>query len=125
MQRGAASGGFTAGMSATGYLRKYINTELETLSLTDTTKEMLTSLEDAIKIYKSIPDSNQRDAHSFEVVDTGTLFINCMLLERALTRVSDTYKANLQRLHRDYQIDAMARIKGHMYRLQAAAASVA
>ena len=117
----AAIGGITAGMSANGFFRKYINDELARFSASDGLKELLAMLEHAITTYRSIEDGAVRDGNAFEVVEVATRFLCCLLFERALDRASEASRAQIRPLYRQYMIDSVAIAQADTYRLKMAA----
>ncbi len=114
----AAIGGITAGMSSTGFFRRWVDDEMARSNPSDFTRKMLEMLEESIEIYKGLDGQAEKDRLAFEVVNIACRFASGLLFDRAVTRVSADKKERFERMARDYHIDSVAQAQGDLYRMR-------
>lgn len=115
-----AIGGIVAGMSATGYLRNYMNEEMGRFAPSADLKAMFESLEEAVQFYKSFKLSETRDRMAFEVVEIAARLINGMLMERSLMRLTGSDREHRARLTEEYQNESRSIAAANLLGLQRA-----
>lgn len=124
LQMHAAIGGVTAGMTATGPVRAYIDENLAKFSPSENLLKLKAALETAIEIYRNLKDTETRETNAFEAVETMARFMNTMLLERSITRISDAdQRAHREKLVLAYAIDSLAIAQGNLVKLEMAPAA--
>jgi acyl-CoA dehydrogenase len=124
LQMHAAIGGVTAGMAPTGPVRSYIDKNLAKFSPSEHLLKLKENLETAIEAYKNLLDTETRETNVFEVVETMARFINTMLLERSVAKISDAgARAHRENLTRAYAIDSLAITQANLVKLQMAPAA--
>ncbi|MCR9143992.1 MAG: acyl-CoA dehydrogenase family protein [bacterium] len=115
-----AIGGVVAGMSATGYLRNYVNEEMGRFAATDDLKTMFENLEQAVQYYKGYAQGATRDRMAFEVVEIAARFINGMLLERSLVRLTGADREQRSVLAEEYQNESLGIAAANLLQLKRA-----
>ncbi len=122
LQMLAAIGGVTAGMSATGYLRKYLEELTAQFEVSEDSQKLREIFEKAIDTYKSIEKSEDKSLVAFEMVDLATRYINGLLLEHTASRLEGEKKAKRLQLCEEYNIDSLGIAASHVNRLERTAA---
>ncbi len=115
-----AIGGIVAGMSATGYLRGYLNEEMGRFAPSADLKAMFESLEEAVACYKGYQLSETRDRMAFEVVEIAARLINGVLMERSLMRLTGSDREHRARLTEEYQNESRSIAAANLMALQRA-----
>ncbi len=121
LQMHAAIGGVTAGMAPTGPVRAYIDQTMSQFTPSENLNKLKDELETGIEAYKNLRDSETRETNVFEVVEIMARFMNTMLLERSISRISDAdRRAHREKLAQAYAIDSLAIARGNLVKLEMA-----
>ena len=115
-----AIGGVVAGMAPTGYLRNYINEQMGRFAPSADLKSVFESLEQAVQIYKNYEKSETKDRMAFEVVELTARFLNGMLFERSLSRLTGADREHRARLAEAYQNESLSIAAANVLQLQRA-----
>lgn len=84
----AAIGGVVSGMAPTGNLRAFIDETLQNFKSSDILVKNRELFESIVDAYKEITDSTEKDSLAFEVVASAARYVNGLLLERSIDRLS-------------------------------------
>ena len=71
-----------------------------------------------VRYYKAM-SSYDKNAMSFEIVETATRLVNGLLLEKSLAKLKGDIREKRQNLSGEYNIDSVAIAEGNMIRLRA------
>ena len=106
----AAVAGINAGMSATGFLRNYINEQMSSFPCSSSLKELYNSFDELCSNYRQIKDSKEREGVAWEAVQSAARFVNGILLERCLAnpKLSASEKEQRHKLTEQYHLDSKA-----------------
>ena len=111
-------GSVVAGMSATGFLRAYLDKETSKFAPSDRFLRVRKLFEKVVENFGSIKDSATRDSLAFEVVESAARCINGMLLERTASRLVDKQKSDRLALAAEYHIDSIATIEANLIKIE-------
>lgn len=113
----AAIGGVVAGMTPAGNLRSYIQEEMAKFTPSDDLRSVLSAFEEIVEKYRNIENSEIRDGLAFEVVESSARFLNGMLLERGVAKLTGEKKAHRLKLIADYHIDSLSICQANLMKL--------
>ena len=114
----AAIGGISAGMSSKGYLRKYIEEEMQKFSASPDLQKLYKDFDELCTHFRQIKSNEKRDELAFEAVESSARFLCSMLLERSLTKFSDEEAKERKSLIQEFSIDSQAIIQANLIRIQ-------
>lgn len=117
----AAIGGVVAGMSSTGVLRSYIDSQLKEFSPSSDLLSVREALEDCVQNYRNIESGQKKDELAFEVVETAARLICGILLEKSVDRLSGADRERHQELTEQYNLDSLSIVAGNRIKLERAA----
>lgn len=113
-----AIGAITAGMKDTGFLNLYIIDEFKSFSPSDMLIQLYDHLNEAVILFKKIESTIIRDGLAKEVVDITVRFINGMLFERLLSKLSKKDKIDWQNMTNEYHFDSRALCIANLWKLK-------
>ena len=119
IQINAAIGGVVAGLSPTGYFRKYLDEIFAKSSLSKELQELYTLLEEVVREYKESITGEDKERMSFEVVESAVRLINGILLERTAQIMKEDVRDERLTHAAAYNTDSYAIIAGNLHKLKA------
>ncbi len=122
LQMHACIGGITAGMSATGFLRAYIDEETAKFKSSPQLLQLRDMFEQVANAYRDIKDAELKDTYAFEAVESGARYLNTMLLERSASRLEPGAREERLKLSRAYFVDSLAIMQANLIKMQEGAA---
>ena len=114
----AAIGGISNGMAPKGFLRKYIEEEIQKFSPSSSLKGIYKGFDELCAHFRQIKESDIRDELAFEAVESSARFLCSMLLERSLTKFSGKEAEERAAFVQEFNIDSEAMIKANFLRIQ-------
>ena len=125
IQVNAAIGGVVSGMSATGTLRKYLDSQFDSfsgeLTFSAELKELYDIFEKVVAEFKETIKGEDKDRMSFEVVEACARLVNGLLLEKTAYRLSGEAREERLSIAQDYNIDSVGILNQNLYQLKARA----
>lgn len=116
----AAIGGVVSGMSPTGSLRQYIETELASFKPSEDLKKLWEYVETTVQKFKAITDSQVKDTLAFETVENAARLVCGLLLEKSLLKSNGDSKKKREEASKAYNIDSLAIAEGNLFKLERA-----
>lgn len=117
MQVHAIIGGASAGMSAKGHLRAYIDEEMSNIKASSELGELREYYEKAVESYKRIQTSEKKEFRAFELVENAARFINGLLMEKATSKMPGQKQDKYRAMCMDYHLDSKAIMQGNLLKL--------
>lgn len=111
-----AIGGVVAGMSATGFLRSYINDMMGSYNPCDETRILFAKVEESILEYKKFP-RQKREPIAFEVVENATRLLIGILLEKSIALAPKKDHDHRKNMSRQYNIESLAIAEGNLVKI--------
>ncbi len=122
---GISVAAITAGMSADGFLRRYLaDIKDEIGSISDFAAEQATALDEAVTTHRSLPDENIRGRFAEELVRMAARYLCTLLYERAVKRLTESDAADEATLERwqldsaSFGMDSAAIASSSLYRIR-------
>ena len=114
----AAVGGVSAGMAPKGYLRGYIEGEMQIFSASSVLQNLYKDFEELCLEFRQIKSGERRDELAFEAVESSARFLCSMLLERSLTKFSGEKAKERKAFVQEFNIDSQAITKANFIRIK-------
>ena len=109
----------SAGMSETGYLRRYFDERLAELPETsEFLQELRQTLEEAVPLYKELPGDGFREKYAEHLVLIGARYMCSLLFERAVHKLGADAPAHWAEDMAAYHLDSVAIAQGALYRIR-------
>ena len=119
IQINAAIGGVISGMSPKGILRQYIDELIEKAPLDEVGQEHLALFEELVELYKGTKTPD-KEAYSFEVVETAARLIIGLYLERTALMLGAEAGEGRLAMAREYRVDSLGLAQAARLRLREA-----
>ncbi|MCR9140950.1 MAG: acyl-CoA dehydrogenase family protein [bacterium] len=120
IQVNAAIGGITAGMSAKGNFREYLDQMFEKIPVSALLPELRANFEQTVEAYKGLPNAETKGELSFEVVHSATRLVIGLLLEKTAQKLEGEARAERLQLAHEYNVDSEAILAGNLIRMRRA-----
>lgn len=115
----AAIGGVTAGMTANGFLRAYIEDEIKGFAASAMLHNQLREFETIAALFRSFDSSETKARYAFEAVESAARFLIGMLLERSLTTTPGDNRSSRQQIIDQWHEDSVAILAANRVKLEA------
>lgn len=120
IQVNAAIGGITAGMSAKGNFREYLDQMFDQIPVSGLLPELRANFEQSVETYKELPNAEAKGELSFEVVQSATRLVIGLLLEKTAHKLEGEAREERLKLAQEYNVDSEAILAGNLIRLRRA-----
>ncbi|WCL48980.1 acyl-CoA dehydrogenase family protein [Leptospira sp. GIMC2001] len=117
IQVNAAIGGITAGMSASGVFREYIERLEKQGSGSKMVQSIKKSFEEVVTTFKNIESRETKEKYSFEVVESAARLLLSLLMDRAYAKSSEERKAVREKWNQAFHIDSLAICQSNLLKL--------
>ena len=118
----AAIGGVVSGMSATGFLRAYVEGELQKFTASPLLLLQFDGLDVIVSLYRGLSTAEIKARHASEVVECAARFLMGLLFERSLERTSGPALQKRRLLCEQFLRESAALFAGNRTRLELAQA---
>ena len=116
----AAIGGVVAGLSASGFLRAFVDQELATFPASALLKGQFASLEEMVRLYRDLQTAELKARHAAEVVESAARLLMGLLFERSVHKLNGPARAKRQALCEQFVHETEATLAANTTRLRLA-----
>ena len=114
----ACIGNIVLGMSKKGFLRSYIDENIQSFTASENLENLYKNFKEICYIFNYFKRSDLKDIYAHEIVDSTARFVISLLFERSLQKVKEDEKTKRAKLVNMYHIDSQAVIVGTLAKLK-------
>ena len=119
IQINAAIGGISAGMTAKGLFREYLDDWFAKTDASDLLAGLRATFEEVVETYKALPNADLKAELSLEVCNSAVRILIGLYMEQTAAKLKDAdQREERLQLAREFNIDSEAILSGNLIRLK-------